>query len=135
MRILVGHVGIIASIITATTLGLVVDDTVHLLTKYTRAKEQLKLSTHDAVMHTFSHVGKALWVTTLVLVAGFLVLSFSSFRLNQEMGVMTALTLLAALIMDFLLLPAILMMIDRDEVCHCEMCQIHDESILSIGTR
>ena len=75
-------------------------------------------------MYTFSHVGKALLVTSLVLAAGFLVLSFSSFRLNQEMGVMTALTLVVALVLDFLLLPAILMRFHRDRECRCRVCYI-----------
>lgn len=134
----VGYVGIIASIITATTLGLIVDDTIHLITKYARAKERDNLSTHEAVMETFAHVGKALWVTSMVLAAGFFVLSFSSFRLNQEMGVMTAITLVVALILDFLLLPAMLMMFHRDSKCRCRVCQSRcrgEQLAVEAGTR
>ncbi|MCW9045237.1 MAG: MMPL family transporter [Alphaproteobacteria bacterium] len=58
--ILVGEMGIIASVISATSLGLIIDDTVHILSKYNRAKQELQLSTHNAVRYTFSHVGNAL---------------------------------------------------------------------------
>jgi predicted RND superfamily exporter protein len=120
--IFVGHIGIIASIITATTLGLIVDDTVHILSKYNRARREHCLGTHNAIRFTFSHVGMALWVTTVILVAGFLVLGFSSFRLNSEMGLLTAITLLAALAMDFLLLPPLLMLMDKERQCDCVTC-------------
>lgn len=120
--VLVGHIGIIASIIAATTLGLIVDDTVHILSKYSRARREHCLGTHNAIRFTFGHVGMALWVTTAILVAGFLVLGFSSFRLNSEMGLLTAITLLAALTMDFLLLPPLLMLMDKEKQCDCVTC-------------
>jgi predicted RND superfamily exporter protein len=120
--IFVGHIGIIASIITATTLGLIVDDTVHILSKYSRARAEHCLGTHNAIRFTFSHVGSALWVTTVILVAGFLALGFSSFKLNSEMGLLTAITLVAALAMDFLLLPPLLMLMDKEKQCDCVTC-------------
>jgi predicted RND superfamily exporter protein len=119
----VGEIGIIASIIVATTLGLIVDDTVHLLSKYNRAKHEHVLTTHDAVRFSFGHVGTALWVTTAILVAGFLVLGFSSFKINTDLGLLTAITLVAALAVDFLLLPPLLMLIDRELLCACRTCQ------------
>lgn len=120
--IVVGEMGIIASVITATSLGLIVDDTVHILSKYNRAKRELRLSTHDAVRFTFSHVGNALWITTLVLVAGFVMLTFSDFRLTERLGSLTAITLAAAVAVDFLILPPLLMLIDREPDCKCATC-------------
>jgi len=111
--IFVGEIGIIASVITATSLGLIVDDTVHILSKYNRARREHNLGAHDAVRFTFSHVGMALLVTTIILVAGFLVLGFSDFQINVDMGILTAITLAVALVLDFLLLPPLLMLIDR----------------------
>jgi predicted RND superfamily exporter protein len=118
----VGEIGIIAAFITATSLGLIVDDTVHILSKYNRAKREHCLSTHDAVRFAFSHVGTALWTTTLILVAGFSVLYFSSFKLNTDLGLFTAITLTVALVMDFLLLPPLLMFMDKEEQCECVTC-------------
>ncbi|MFQ5803750.1 MAG: RND family transporter [Candidatus Methylomirabilales bacterium] len=119
----VGEIGIIASVITATSLGLIVDDTVHILSKYNRAKHEHCLNVHDAVRFTFSHVGTALWMTTLILVAGFAVLGLSTFKVNADLGILTAITLTFALVMDFLLLPPLLMRIDREEKCNCTTCK------------
>ncbi|NIO42904.1 MAG: MMPL family transporter [Burkholderiales bacterium] len=126
--IVVGEIGIIASVITATSMGLIVDDTVHILSKYRRAKRERARSTHDAIRYGFSHVGKALLVTTLILVAGFTVLAFSDFKLNVDLGVLTATAVSMALATDFLLLPSILMFIDKDKRCDCVSCRA---SILS----
>jgi len=57
-------------------------------------------------------VGAALLTTSLVLVAGFFVISLSSFELNSDMGRLTALVIALALVADFLLLPPLLMRID-----------------------
>jgi len=121
--IFVGEIGIIASMITATSMGLIVDDTVHILSKYRRAKHEHDLGTHDAIRYSFAHVGKALWVTTVVMIAGFGVLAFSSYKLNVDMGILTATVVGIALVMDFLLLPALLMFMDRDKHCHCVSCR------------
>ncbi len=112
--IFVGEIGIIASMITATSMGLIVDDTVHILSKYRRAKSELSLATHDAIRFSFTHVGKALLVTTVVMVAGFAVLAFSSYKLNVDLGVLTVIAVSVALAMDFLLLPPLLMFLDRN---------------------
>ena len=120
--VFVGEIGIIASMITASSMGLIVDDTVHVLSKYRHAKREHNLGTHDAIRYSFSHVGKALWVTTVVMVAGFLVLAFSSYKLNVDMGILTAMVVSVALVMDFLLLPALLMFMDKDKHCDCVAC-------------
>ena len=52
-------------------------------------------------------------VTTAVLVMGFAVLSFSSFNVNGDMGLLTAVTIAIALVIDFLLLPPLLLLFDR----------------------
>ncbi len=121
--IFVGEIGLIASMITATSMGLIVDDTVHILSKYRRAKHAQNLGTHDAIRYSFSHVGKALWVTTLIMIAGFIVLAFSSYKLNVEMGILTVMAVGVALAMDFLLLPSLLMFMDKDKQCNCVTCR------------
>jgi predicted RND superfamily exporter protein len=104
----VGEVGLALSVVTAMSLGIVVDDTVHFLSKYVRARREKGLRAADAVRYAFSTVGVALWVTTMVLVAGFLVLSQSAFELNAGMGLLTAIVIVIALFLDFFLLPPIL---------------------------
>lgn len=110
-----GEIGLALSVVVAMTLGIVVDDTVHFLSKYVRARREQGLNTEDAVRYAFSSVGIALWVTTAVLVAGFLVLSRSAFELNAAMGLMTAITIAIALFVDFFFLPPLLMWLDRDK--------------------
>jgi len=107
--IFVGEVGLALSVVIGMTLGIVVDDTVHFLSKYQRGRREQGLSSQDAVRYAFSTVGMALWVTSLALVAGFLVLSQSAFELNSAMGLLTATTITLALVADFLLLPPLLM--------------------------
>ena len=63
--------------------------------------------------YAFHTVGTALLVTTLVLIAGFLVLTLSGFRVNADMGLLTAVTIALALVTDFLLLPPLLMKVDK----------------------
>jgi uncharacterized protein len=94
------------------TLGIIVDDTVHFLSKYLRGRRELGLNAKDAVVYSFSSVGKALLITTVVLVAGFLVLSQSAFLLNSTMAQIAVIVMIAALLIDFFLLPPLLIMVD-----------------------
>ena len=110
----VSQVGMSLAIVAGMTLGIVVDDTVHFLSKYLRARREKGLDATEAVRYAFANVGKALVVTTIVLVAGFSVLSFSTFSMNADMGIMTAITISVALITDFLLLPAILITFEKE---------------------
>ncbi|MBV1908283.1 MAG: MMPL family transporter [Kangiellaceae bacterium] len=107
----VGEVGLGLSVVMGVTLGIIVDDTVHFLSKYIRARREKNLSSEDAVRYSFASVGKALWVTTMVLVAGFSVMATSSFKVNADMGLLTAVTILIALIVDFFFLPPLLMLL------------------------
>lgn len=111
----VGMIGMAAATITATSLGIVVDDTVHLLTKYLRGRREKDLSTEDSLRYSFNTVGKAITINTVILSIGFGVLAFSSFKINQESGILTATAVVVALILDFLLLPALLLVIDKNK--------------------
>lgn len=97
------------------TIGIVVDDTVHFLSKYLRARREHNANAQDAVRYAFKHVGAPLWITTVVLVAGFGLLISSSFVPNSDLGSLTALILIAALALDFFMLPPLLMLIDKQK--------------------
>ncbi len=111
--IFVGEIGVASSVVAATSLGIIVDDTVHFLSKYLRARREQDASPQDAVRYAFSTVGTALWVTSAILIVGFGLLSFSAFEFNESLGLMTATAIFMALVADFLLLPALLMAVDR----------------------
>ncbi|VAW95151.1 Predicted exporter of the RND superfamily [hydrothermal vent metagenome] len=106
--ILVGEVGLALSIVTGMTLGIVVDDTVHFLSKYLRARREKGFTSKDAVRYAFTHVGRALITTSIILVVGFSVIAQSTFVLNASMGLLTAIVIIFALAADLLFLPALL---------------------------
>jgi hypothetical protein len=108
-----GVVNIGLSVVLGLTLGIVVDDSIHFLSKYQRARREDGLSPEDAVRHAFANVGQALAITSLILIAGFSVLATSAFDMNASMGRLTAITLAIALAADLLFLPPLLMKLDR----------------------
>ena len=109
---LVGRVGIAASVVTVVAFGIIVDDTIHFLTKYLKIRREGR-SAADAVRYAFSTVGKALGTTTAVLSAGFLVFAASGFEVSWALGILVAMTIMFAFLADFLLLPPLLMAFDR----------------------
>lgn len=99
------------------TLGIVVDDTVHFMSKFLRARRELGYDAKQAVVYAFETVGKALVTTTIVLLTGFAVLSTSSFALNSYMARISVIIIFSALIIDFILLPSLLILTSKkDEV-------------------
>ena len=109
----VGQVGLSLSVVVAMTVGIVVDDTVHFLAKYRHARREYGHGPEDAVRYAFDTAGRAVFTTTVVLVAGFLILVFSPFVPTAQVGVLTATIIGFALIADLTLLPALLTVLDR----------------------
>ncbi len=107
------EVGFAVAVVAPVALGIIVDDTVHFLSKYVRARREQGKSAEEAVRYSFHTVGTALWVTSLILIAGFLVLSYSGFRMNAHLGLMTTIAIVSALVADFLFLPPLLMKLDK----------------------
>jgi predicted RND superfamily exporter protein len=135
--IVVGRAGLGLSIIAAMTIGVVVDDTVHFMSKYLRARREHGMSPSRAIHYSFDTVGTALWVTTLALVSGFLVLSVSGYKMNSDMGLMAALTIALAFAMDVLFLPALLMKLEGqpDEASLLERGHISAVAAVDGGSR
>ena len=109
----VGQLGLASSVVLGVTFGIIVDDTIHFLSKYLKARREEGLSAPEAVRYTFRAVGHALWTTTVVLSAGFLVFTASGFEPTRVLGLLVTITIIFALLADFLLLPTLLMAIDR----------------------
>ena len=97
------------------TLGIIVDDTVHFMSKFLRARRELNYNAKDSVIYAFETVGRALVITTIVLVAGFTVLSTSPFALNSYMARITVVIISSALVIDFILLPSILVLLYKEK--------------------
>ncbi|MEO1104105.1 MAG: efflux RND transporter permease subunit, partial [Pseudomonadota bacterium] len=110
--VFVGEVSFAVTVVAALTYGIVVDDTVHLLSKYQRMRAEAPNAV-DAIRRAFRSVGIAVLVTTLALAASFMPFALSGFLVNRHFGALTALTLMAAIIADLVLLPALLAVMDK----------------------
>ncbi|WP_202053291.1 efflux RND transporter permease subunit [Candidatus Methylomicrobium oryzae] len=108
-----GQISLGISVVASITFGIVVDDTVHFISKYRRARVELRKPSPVAVYYASSSAGEALWITTMILVSGFIVLSFSHFTVNSGMGLLSAITISIGLFMDMLFLPPLLMLLDK----------------------
>jgi predicted RND superfamily exporter protein len=108
--LLVGEVGFSVATVASISLGIIVDDTVHFLSKYVRARDENQLSVEDSIRYAFRNVGVAIVVNTIILTAGFFVMTTSAFKMNVDLGLMTILSIVGALILDFLFLPALLLL-------------------------
>ncbi len=128
----VAQINVAASIVSGMILGIVVDDTVHFLSKYLRARREQGLDSVAAVRYAFHTVGVALLVTTLILVAGFMVLAQSNFVINGVMSILTAIGIALALIVDFFFLPPLLMAVDGDRASKdSTITEVKDEAVLA----
>ena len=107
----VGAVGNAAAVVTAIAFGIIVDDTIHFMTKYVGARKRGLLPS-ESVQSAFGSVGKALVTTTIVFGLGFLVFGASGMTTNQALGMLVGMTVVIALLADFLFLPPLLMALD-----------------------
>jgi predicted RND superfamily exporter protein len=96
------------SLIGCIALGVAIDDTVHFLVRY-RAERQGGASPEEAALRCGRHVGRPIAVTSIVLVAGLLVIAFSDFATLREFGILAAATMGICLLNDLVLLPALLL--------------------------
>ncbi len=94
-------------------LGIAIDVTIRFLINY---KQELPLNKHDVretVKQTIRHTGISIIYTSMVLVAGFVIFCFSDFGGTQALGWLTSLTLLVAMITNLVLLPVMLLSLNR----------------------
>ena len=108
----VGTVSIAASIVTAVAFAIVVDDTIHLLSKYLNSRAEGK-SPAEAIVPTFRLVGRPLLSTTLIFALAFFVFGTSGLATNQTLGLLVGMTVTIALVADFLLFPPLLLALDK----------------------
>lgn len=92
--------------IAAIAVGIAVDDTIHYIHRY---REELKeVASARAVLRSHSSVGYAIFYTTLIIVLGFSMLSFSEFWPSVLFGLLTGLAMITALVSDLCVLPVLL---------------------------
>ncbi|MEC7182764.1 MAG: MMPL family transporter, partial [Bdellovibrionota bacterium] len=114
MQLMGKNIDLGTALVTSVCLGIAVDDTIHFLTNLNRRlKKSNDLEYSLAQVLTFT--GPALLFTTIILVAGFGVLAFADFVPNYNFGILSVLVLITALITDLVLLPAILLRLDKNK--------------------
>lgn len=100
----------------AIVLGVAVDDSIHFFSKYFYAKNTLNLKIEDRFIYVLKYAGTAILFTTIILVISFLLFLGSDFTPNYNFGIITAIALTIALIADLLLLPSLLMLMEKKTV-------------------
>lgn len=111
--VFIGDVSFAGAMVCAMTFGIVVDDTVHFMNKYRYLREIRLLNPDEALAEVFRTVGWAIIVTSFAIGLGFLALAMSGFLVNRDLGLLTAMTIFAALIADLFFLPALLYLLER----------------------
>ena len=110
---IMGYMGIPLDMMTITIaaiiIGIGVDDAIHYLHRY-KQERQNGLSVPHAIKSSHTHIGLALYFTSLTVILGFSVLSFSNFVPTIYFGVLTALAMVMALLVNLTILPSILML-------------------------
>ena len=107
-----GSVSFAASIVTVIAFAIVVDDTIHLMSKYLKLRAE-GISPAEAITPVFRAVGKPLLNTTLIFALAFFTFGSSDLWTNQALGMLVGMTVIIALIADFLLLPPLLIALER----------------------
>ena len=91
-------------------LGLAVDDTIHFI-NHCKLEFWRTGSYEKAIRETFRTVGKALFMTSLILVLGFVAYTTSLDKMYLRLGIYTIVAILAALLADFFVTPILIMLV------------------------
>tara|TARA_R110002072_G_scaffold534_8_gene4294 strand:+ start:45699 stop:48002 length:2304 start_codon:yes stop_codon:yes gene_type:complete len=102
-----------SALVASVCLGIAVDDTIHFLANYIRLKEE-GYNEVDTIASIFTYTGSALIVTTIILASGFGLYMFGNFIPNINFGLLCAVVLTMALIIDLVFLPALLLKLSKD---------------------
>ncbi|AUM13690.1 efflux RND transporter permease subunit [Ketobacter alkanivorans] len=108
-----GNIDVGLTVTLGIAFGIVVDDTIHFLSKYRHARQVLSFPAPQAVQFAFSRVGPAILVTSIILIAGFAMLGFSAMNITANTSILTTITIAIALLIDLLFIPALLILFDR----------------------
>ena len=101
--------GLATAIVIAVTIGILVDDTIHFLYRYSAGRRTHDLTTDSAISYAIHHSAAGIVSSSLILVSGFLILCLSSFAVNQQFGIGVSLTIASALLLTLIALPAVLL--------------------------
>ncbi len=90
-------------------LGIAVDDTIHFINSIKYEFEKCG-NYKTATLNAFATVGRSLLMTTIVLTVSFATYMLSPVKMIQDIGLLASIGLMAALVTDFLITPALMIM-------------------------
>ena len=94
-------------------LGITVDNTIHFLAKYRQELKMKKWDLQECVAESIRETGLSIIYTSVILFFGFIVFVFSDFGGTQALGYLSAITYFVALFTNLILLPALLLSMER----------------------
>jgi hypothetical protein len=96
-------------------LGIAVDDCIHYLARYYQEIKRHNRSTMEHLRVCTLETGGSMIYTSIILFFGFVVFAFSDFGGTQALGLMSAVTLLLAMVANLVLLPTLILWMDRSK--------------------
>jgi len=93
--------------------GISIDDTIHFLSKYRQELKNKQWDLKSCVLIAIRESGLGMFYTSIVLFCGFSVFAFSQFGGTQALGILISITLLVAMVNNLILLPALLLSMDK----------------------
>jgi predicted RND superfamily exporter protein len=93
--------------------GISVDDTIHYLAKYRQELKSKNWDLKQCVILAIRESGLGMFYTSIILFCGFSVFTFSQFGGTQALGLLISLTLLIAMITNLVILPSLLLSLER----------------------
>ena len=106
---------VFSMLIGSIAIGLAVDDTIHFMHNFRRYYEETG-DTKKAIMDTLHTSGRAMLVTSCVLSVGFFIFTFASMRNLFNFGFLTGFTIVVALLADYFISPALLVLVGKDRI-------------------
>ena len=108
-----GYLSLGSSVVMGMIMGILIDDTLHMLIKHHRYQQ---LKHQQPVIGLFSSVAPAVLITSLTLIAGLLIGLFSQFRPIVELSGLSAAIIFVALVIDLTLLPILMVKLSRTQI-------------------
>jgi predicted RND superfamily exporter protein len=110
--------------------GISIDDTIHYLAKYRQELKHSNLNIRKSAIYAVKETGVSMFYTSVVLFFGFSIFSASDFGGTKALGILVSLTLFVAMFSNLVLLPSLLLTLDRVIISKSfkePLLQIYDE--------
>lgn len=128
----VGQLNIVGTIAGSISLGIIVDDTIHFLTKYRTLLADGRHSPEQAMQQTLEHVGPAMISTSVVLALGFGVLTLSHFQMTSHLGWLSALIVGIAPLADLVVAPALVLALTQHKRDEAAVSLAHKRGVTAL---